>query len=82
MAGIVDAVAREEIQNAPAVTGTKLCSAALFIADVHLQYVEQSDPLWIYAVGIKGVEGAGRISRRQAAIPIFDRNFEIIMAGT
>jgi hypothetical protein len=48
VAGVVDAVTREEIEEAPPIFGLQLGAVATPVANVHLQRVEQTHPLRIY----------------------------------
>ena len=50
---VVDAVSREEIEDAPAIRREKFRSEASFIRNVHFQDVQQRDPLRVYVTGIR-----------------------------
>ena len=56
VAGVVHAVAGEEIENAAAVGGEEFGGGAAFVLHVHLQNVEQLDPLRVDVVGIESVK--------------------------
>ena len=56
---IVNAISGQEVQNSPAIAGKKLRSGASFVADIHLQNIEQPDPLRIDVAGI-GRADSGR----------------------
>src|SRR5258708_2339430 len=60
MAGVVHAIAGEKIENALSIVGEKFGSYATYVAYVHLQQPEQSDPLRIYMILIE------RFQRRRA----------------
>jgi hypothetical protein len=47
MASVINAVTGIEIQNPTPIRGLQFAANATLIADVHLQNIEQSDPLWI-----------------------------------
>ena len=61
--GIVDTVAREEIQDTTAVRGEQFTSQTTFVANVHLQQIQQANPLRVHVFGIEstygGIDGAG-----------------------
>ena len=59
MAGVMDAVAGEKIENAPAVGSKQLGPAASRVLLIHLQHVQQLYPLRV-DVGI--VEMLGRLA--------------------
>ena len=50
MAGVVDAIAREEVEDDAAVRGKKLLSFAAVIGDIHIENVEQLNPLAFYVL--------------------------------
>ena len=56
VSGVVYAVAGEEIENAAAIGGEEFRRRAAFVLHVHLQKVEQLDPLRIDVVGVETVE--------------------------
>jgi hypothetical protein len=58
VAGIVNAVTGEKIENAAPVRSEKLRSGAALVGNVHLEKIEQFYPLRIYVVGV-GVCGSG-----------------------
>jgi hypothetical protein len=55
VAGIVNAISRKKIEDAPPFRCVKLRPDAPFIADVHLEHVEQLSPLRIHALRVKSV---------------------------
>ncbi len=54
VAGVVDAIAGEEVEDAAAVGGKELGGGAAFRLHVHLQDLEQADPLRVHAIGVFG----------------------------
>ena len=65
VAGVVNTIAGEKIENAPAIGREKFGSVAMCVLNVHLQNVEQSHPLRIYAVPIECVKSLGSGCLRQ-----------------
>src|SRR5450759_3943915 len=60
VSGVVYAVAREEIENAAAVRGEEFGCRAALVLHIHLQNVEQLDPLRVDVIGIDAVERRNR----------------------
>ena len=56
VAGVVHAVAGKEIENPAAIGGEQLAPRAALVLHVHLQQVEQLDPLRIHVVGVEAVQ--------------------------
>jgi hypothetical protein len=56
---VMNAVPRIKVQDSPPVSGVKLGSAAVSIAHVHLQNVEQSNPLGVDVPRIEVCVGLG-----------------------
>jgi len=52
VAGIVNAEAREEVDDAAAIGSGELSSGAAAVGDVHLEQVEELGPLRVYEIGI------------------------------
>ena len=44
---VVYAVARDEVEQAPAICRKKLCARATYVAYIHLENLEKSHPLWV-----------------------------------
>jgi hypothetical protein len=45
---VMDAVARQKVQDPSTIAGKQLAALAAFIFDVHPQQVKKGHPLWIY----------------------------------
>jgi hypothetical protein len=59
VAGVVDAVAGEEVEDDAAVVGVQLGADTATIAEVHAEEAKEADPLGIDEVAIRFVEGGG-----------------------
>ena len=60
MAGVVDAVAGKKVEDAAAVFGVQFAASATFVTDVHVQDVEEGDPLRVYELFIRTARRADR----------------------
>ena len=63
--GIVDRIAGEKIENAPAIAGIQFGPFATLVADVHLKEVEKPDPLGIYVIRVSRTCDGGNSKLRQ-----------------
>ena len=57
MAGVVDAIAGQKVQNAAPIRGEQRRTGAAVVRRVHAQNVEEANPLRIYVQAIKLVNG-------------------------
>src|ERR1700739_1378439 len=60
VAGVVNAIAGEEVQDAPAVFGKKFAAGATLVADVHVQDVQQGNPLRVNVLLVRTAQGTSR----------------------
>jgi hypothetical protein len=56
MAGVVDAIPGQKIENAAPLACVKLRAGAALVANIHLQDFEQLNPLRIYMIRIEFAE--------------------------
>src|SRR5271169_4309859 len=66
VARVVNTIAGEKIENAPSIGSKEFRSVAMCVLNVHLQNVEQSYPLRIYAIPIECVKSSGTGCLRQS----------------
>jgi hypothetical protein len=63
--GVVNAVAREEIEDAGAVGGKELRAHAAVVLGIHLQKIEQPDPMRIDVIEVGEAAGIGSNGRQK-----------------
>jgi hypothetical protein len=59
VSGVVDAVAREKIEDDAAVCGVEFGAEAAAVFDVHAEEAEEAGPLGIYEVAVGGAGECG-----------------------
>jgi hypothetical protein len=53
VAGVVDAIAGKKVQDAPPVFSKEFAAGATLVANVHVQDVQQRNPLRIYILFVR-----------------------------